>query len=190
MLAVLALNATTLGIPCIYYGSEQLFDGEGGNDRYLRECMFGGALRRLPLARRAIASTRISGSTASSPRCLRSAANTSRCGAAANTCARSPATASTIGLPHMIGDEIRSIVPWSRLFDRSEILLAVNTDRDAARDASVIIDADLHAAGSTLTCLYSTAADEIGRTIRVADRGDGAKVVRLSAPAAGFVMYA
>src|SRR5262249_15593627 len=27
-LAVLALNATTLGIPCIYYGTEQLFDGE------------------------------------------------------------------------------------------------------------------------------------------------------------------
>ena len=47
-----------------------------------------------------------------------------------------------------------------------------------------------HAGGPTLTCLYSTAPDEIGRTIRVTDRGDGAKVVRLSAPAAGFVMYA
>ncbi len=189
MLAVLALNATTLGIPCIYYGSEQLFDGEGGSDRYLRECMFGGrfgafrsrerhcfnedqwvygelakvlALRREHLAlRRGRQYLReISGNGVD------------------------------YGLPHKIGDEIRSIVPWSRLFNRSEILLAVNTDRDAARDASVIIDADLHAAGSTLTCLYSTAADEIGRTIRVADRGDGAKVVRLSAPAAGFVMYA
>ena len=42
-LSALALNATTLGIPCIYYGSEQLFDGSGGSDRYLRECMFGGA---------------------------------------------------------------------------------------------------------------------------------------------------
>ena len=29
LLNVLALNATTLGIPCIYYGSEQGFDGEG-----------------------------------------------------------------------------------------------------------------------------------------------------------------
>ncbi|MDO9009904.1 MAG: alpha-amylase family glycosyl hydrolase, partial [Thiobacillus sp.] len=38
----LALNALTLGIPCIYYGSEQGLDGEGGNDRYLREAMFGG----------------------------------------------------------------------------------------------------------------------------------------------------
>ncbi|WP_146068902.1 hypothetical protein [Arthrobacter sp. ZGTC131] len=41
-LAALALNATTLGIPCIYYGSEQCFDGSGDNDRYLREAMFGG----------------------------------------------------------------------------------------------------------------------------------------------------
>lgn len=42
---MLALNATTLGIPCIYYGSEQLFDGEGGGDaadRFIRESMFGG----------------------------------------------------------------------------------------------------------------------------------------------------
>src|SRR4029450_6903778 len=41
-LAAIALNVTTLGIPCIYYGSEQRFDGAGGNDRYLRETMFGG----------------------------------------------------------------------------------------------------------------------------------------------------
>ena len=42
VLNVLALNATTLGIPCIYYGTEQGFDGHGDNDRYLREAMFGG----------------------------------------------------------------------------------------------------------------------------------------------------
>jgi hypothetical protein len=70
MLAALALNLTTLGIPCLYYGSEQLFDGGGpragvdgdetggGNgegeeeaggvkmehhaDQYIREAMFGG----------------------------------------------------------------------------------------------------------------------------------------------------
>ena len=34
-----------MGIPCIYYGAEQLFDGAGGGDgadRYIRETMFGG----------------------------------------------------------------------------------------------------------------------------------------------------
>lgn len=33
---------TSPGIPCIYYGTEQGFDGGGNNDRYVRECMFGG----------------------------------------------------------------------------------------------------------------------------------------------------
>jgi len=43
----LAFNAAatlicTAGIPCLYYGSEQGFDGAGDHDRYIRECMFGG----------------------------------------------------------------------------------------------------------------------------------------------------
>ena len=44
--SLLALNLTTLGIPCIYYGSEQGFDSGGRtnpDDRILRENMFGGS---------------------------------------------------------------------------------------------------------------------------------------------------
>lgn len=33
---------TCQGVPCIYYGTEQGFDGGGDNDSYVRECMFGG----------------------------------------------------------------------------------------------------------------------------------------------------
>lgn len=33
---------TTPGVPCLYYGTEQGFDGGGNNDAYVRECMFGG----------------------------------------------------------------------------------------------------------------------------------------------------
>jgi glycosidase len=33
---------TSQGVPCIYYGTEQGFDGGGSDDRYVRECMFGG----------------------------------------------------------------------------------------------------------------------------------------------------
>ena len=60
-LAAIALTVTTLGIPCIYYGSEQAFAGPaasqirflaglgwGSNDRYLREAMFGPAHPRAP----------------------------------------------------------------------------------------------------------------------------------------------
>ncbi len=38
----MAYLLTSLGIPCIYYGTEQGFDGGGDNDSYVRECMFGG----------------------------------------------------------------------------------------------------------------------------------------------------
>ncbi len=42
--AVLAIGylLTSIGIPCIYYGTEQGFNGGGDHDKYLRECMFGG----------------------------------------------------------------------------------------------------------------------------------------------------
>jgi len=43
--AVLAIGylLTSQGIPCIYYGTEQVFDGGGNDDEYVRECMFGGS---------------------------------------------------------------------------------------------------------------------------------------------------
>ena len=42
--AVLAAGylLTSQGVPCIYYGTEQNFDGGGDCDMYVRECMFGG----------------------------------------------------------------------------------------------------------------------------------------------------
>ena len=42
--AVLAIGylLTSQGVPCIYYGTEQGFDGGGDNDSFVRECMFGG----------------------------------------------------------------------------------------------------------------------------------------------------
>lgn len=42
--AILAMGylLTSMGVPCIYYGTEQGFDGGGCCDKYLRECLFGG----------------------------------------------------------------------------------------------------------------------------------------------------
>jgi glycosidase len=188
-LSALALNATTLGIPCIYYGSEQSFDGNGKSDRYLRECMFGGAFgafrskgrhffredqwvyrelaKVLALREKHIALRR-------GRQYLREVSG----------------NGVDYGLPHMVGGQIRFVVPWSRLLDTSEILLAINTDRNDARTARVLIDHDLHADGSTLSCLYSTKGEDIGRTVQVENRPDGGRVVRLTVPPAGFVMYA
>lgn len=39
---VIGYLLTSKGIPCIYYGTEQGFDGGGDTVSYIRECMFGG----------------------------------------------------------------------------------------------------------------------------------------------------
>lgn len=82
-------------------------------------------------------------------------------------------------------------------FQRKHVIAAVNADESRCasrygrppRTAGVVIDRDLHAPGTRLACLYSTAADEIGRKIRVETRGDGARIDGLTVPPAGFVMY-
>lgn len=187
-LAALALNATTLGIPCIYYGSEQMFDGSGDSDRYLRECMFGGAFgafrsRERHFFREDIWLFRELAKIFQVRRehlALRRGRQYLR---------EISGNGVDYGLPHLIGGEMRSVVPWSRILDRTEILLAINTDTDVARTTSVIVDHDLHERGVSLKCLYSTDPADVGHSITVAEKPDGKRVVELTVPAAGFVIF-
>jgi hypothetical protein len=91
------------------------------------------------------------------------------------------------GFPQTFGGRLRSVVAWSRIFNDEEILCAINTDSDRRTSAFVTIDNDLHAAGSHLTCLYSTDAADIGGAIPIEARNG--KALSLSVPAAGFVVY-
>ena len=187
-LNVLALNATTLGIPCIYYGTEQCFDGAGDNDRYIREAMFGGEFgafrshkrhcfdedapiyrelaKILVIRREKIALRR-------GRQYLREISGDGE----------------NFGLPRMLGGEIRSIVPWSRIFDDGEMLLAINTDPAGARTAWAIVDSSLHVAGDMLKCLYSTDPARVGEMLEIREVRSNLKAVRMTVPAAGFVIY-
>lgn len=193
VLGALALNAMTLGIPCIYYGTEQRFDGRGdgdGADRYIRETMFGGLFgafrskgrhffdegselfhelaeilrlrdKKLPLRRGRQYLREISGDGVN------------------------------FGLPRVMGGRMLSVVAWSRILDKTELLLAINTDPDTARKAWVIVDAGLHPAGSRLKCVYSTHhADEGALDLTVQNKGVWGDIaaVELEVPAAGFVV--
>jgi glycosidase len=188
VLNVLALNALTLGIPCIYYGSEQCFDGRGGSDRYIRESMFGGEFgafrtrglhffnednpvyrelaKVLEIRRKNIVLRR-------GRQYLRpiSAADDGVC----------------FSLPEMVGGEIRSVVPWSRIFNGKEMLLAINTDYDQPKTAWVTIDNDLHQGGDVLQCIYSKDAAQIGQSVTVEARNG--KAVLITVPAAGLVIF-
>jgi glycosidase len=185
-LAALALNATTLGIPCVYYGSEQRLDGAGGNDRYIREAMFGGEfgpfrsrhrhvfdeggatyreLARILALRREVAPLR------RGRQYLRPIS-----GDGVN-----------FGLPHRLDGRLRSVVAWSRIFADEEVVAAINTDPDAARTAWVVVDDGLHAAGDKLRCRYSTDPTQDGALIEV-QAGNG-KQIEITVPPGGFVVY-
>jgi hypothetical protein len=92
------------------------------------------------------------------------------------------------GLPVMIGGEIRSVVPWLRLFDDQELLCAINTDPDQTRSAWVDLPLDQNGLGDRLRCIYSTQREQEGREIEVQQTG-GRLAVMVEVPAASFVIF-
>ncbi|HEY4470913.1 MAG TPA: hypothetical protein VGN21_07060, partial [Stellaceae bacterium] len=189
VLAALALNAMTLGIPCIYYGTEQRFDGHGsgdGADRFIRETMFGGEFGAFasrgkhffdegnPVYRELQAILKLRGGDRIYTRGRQYLRPISGDGVA-------------FGLPVMVGGQILSIVPWSRLLDDQEALLAINTDLSRDRTAWVTIDASLHKPGERLRCIYSTDGAQIGTEVSIEARNGLA--VSLTVPGAGFVIF-
>jgi len=185
-LAVLALNATTLGIPCIYYGSEQCFDGQGGSDQYIREAMFGGEFgpfrsrgrhafdENHPVYRQLAEILIIRRQKIALRRGRQYLREISGDGV-------------HFAYPRPLGGPMRSVVPWSRIFTDEEFLLAINTDPDRPTSAWVTIDNDLHAAGERLRCLYSTDSTQISTELAVEARNG--KAVLLTMPPGGFVVY-
>ncbi len=191
LLNVLAVNALTLGIPCVYYGSEQYFDGHAtedrdGNDVFLRECMFGGnygALQTqgchffnedspayvefakiLQVRRQEIALRR-------GRQYLREISG----------------NGVNFGLPQMVGNQIRSVVPWSRILDAQEIVVAINTNYNNASTAWVTVDSGLHNLDREFICLYSTDSSQIGSKVKTAARNG--KAMQLTVPAAGCAIW-
>ena len=187
--AVLALNLTTIGIPCLFYGSEQAFDGAGASDIFLRECMFGGQfcsfqsinrhffnedhpIYRLIASIVAIRKQRLA--LRRGRQYLRQISATGEEG--------------SFGYPQLWGQRLLSVVPWSRIFDKEEIVLAINTDVEMARTVWVTLDYNLHQNNENiLTCTYSTDAAQINTTYPVENKNG--KAVRLTVPAGGFVIY-
>jgi glycosidase len=189
LIAMLGLNAATLGIPCIYYGTEQAFDGQGsgdGCDRYIRESMFGGPFgafrtrdchffnERHPAYKEL---SKILELRRKEP-ALRRGRQFLR-----------PISGDGVhfGSPEMLGGQLRSVVAWSRIFVDQELLCAINTDPDNDRSAWVTIDDALHQAGGKLTCLYSSDPAQVGAAVTVEPRNG--KAVNITVPKGGFVVF-
>jgi len=182
----IAFNLTTIGIPCIYYGTEQGFDGEGGSDQYIRECMFGGPFGAFRSKERHFFDTQ--NSTYSEVRKiadLRKRLIALRRGR--QYLREISGNGVSFGLPDFVGESraIRSIIAWSRIMSESEVLVVFNNDPQNQQTAWVTIDNGLHEVGDVFHCVYRS--DGILTPIEVAPRNG--RAVELSLPPGVFAVY-
>lgn len=187
ILNVMALNATTLGIPCIYYGSEQAFDGAGDNDRYIREAMFGGKFGPFRSSlRHCFNEDSYIYKELAEILAIRSREMILRRGR--QYLRQISGDGVNFGYPQVLGGRMLSVVAWSRIFDNREMLLALNTDSFNERTAWVTLDKSLYDPSRPLKCIYSTDKAQLGGQPEVEERNGVAAWVKV--PAAGFVIFA
>jgi glycosidase len=206
--AGVAIQLFTLGIPCIYYGTEQSLGGPeaterrwlpgwGGNDRYLREAMFG------PEHPRASGRAGLSGALdgglpgfgpfgTAGRHCFDTANPVfDRIAAMLRLRAAVPALrqgrqylrpTSFLGRPWAVHGP-GELLAWSRILDDEEVLCAVNVHGTEQRGAAVLVDAELCPPGSTLTVLLNSAegaSPAFGGNLQIEARGDGAAFVEIA----------
>jgi len=185
--AVLGLNLTTLGIPCIYYGTEQAFDGEGGGegaDRYIRESMFGGSFG-------AFRSKKVHFFKEDNPwypeivKIIKVRNQHIALRRGRQYLRTISGNGTDFGFPVLMGGHMNSIIAWSRIFNDKEVLCAINTDPENTTIAYVTIDNDLHPINSKLRCLYASGNSPQELNVEVRN----GKAIRLTVPPAGFVIY-
>ncbi len=181
-MAGVALQAFALGIPCIYYGTEQSLAGPEAaerfwlpewksSDRYLREAMFGpahprrsgrGSLQSAPdLALPGFGPFGTAGQHCfdeNSPAFTRIAAiNAAR---AQYPCLRHgrqyPRPISVFGRDFDVPGP-GELIAWSRLLDDEELLCVVNGHGTDPRGADILVDASLNPPGSAMTVVLNTA---------------------------------
>lgn len=191
ILNALAINVTTLGIPCIYYGSEQLFDGEGsgdGCDRYIRETMFGGNFGAFRTKNRHFFNPdQHLYKELSKILAIRKDKTAIRRGR--QYLRQLSGDGINFGFPDFFGGgtEIRSIIPWSRILDNEEIVLAINTNINTPLRSWVTIENSLHDVSDLFECIYSTDSPQVTALSNVTSKNG--KAIEIQVPAAGFVIY-
>ncbi|MGF1546470.1 MAG: alpha-amylase family glycosyl hydrolase [Thiotrichales bacterium] len=181
--AGVALQLFTLGVPCLYYGTEQALAGPElaerhwlpdwkGSDRYLREAMFGPAHPRRA-GRDGLAASPLDpalpgfGPFGTAGRhCFDSNHPAYRRIAAANA-VRQTYPALRYGRqyprPTRFLDRIFALhgpgelIAWSRILDDEELLCVLNPHGVEARGADILIDPNLNPAGGALTVVLNSA---------------------------------
>lgn len=195
LLRAIGLNLTTLGIPCLYYGSEQGFDGhaidENGGDTYLRETMFGGEFGAFASRGRHFFNE--------NGRLFKEIGKIARLRAERPALRRGrqyireiSENGTDFGFPedHSGTGVYKGVVAWSRLLDVDDLVGALNTDDEKARSVWVVVDGDRHRPDSRpMRCLYSTDPEQVGTQCCPPEQRGDFVAVCLTVPAGGFVVF-
>lgn len=173
VVAAIGYLLCALGTPCIYYGTEQGFAGEGPSDAFIREAMF-------------------DLDDAGRDRLNRECAIYRSIAAIAKVFAGRPALrfgrmyfreTSSGGEPFGLATSHPCTLAFSRILADEEVLVAYNTSDSEGRRESVIVDASLHAPGQLLSFLYG---GEGGVTVQAGP--GGARFVDLALAPMQFVI--
>jgi len=168
---------TSQGVPCLYYGTEQGFDGGGPDDSYVRECMFGGTWGAFGTA----------GCHFFNPeheiyRGIRAIAAIRREQPALRYGRQYFREISGNGVDFGHPLDGRCTLAWSRILDTEELLVAMNLT-DQPRNDCVTVDRKLSARGQTMRDLLDP-----GRRATVQETPNGRAFVRLELPPHGFAI--
>lgn len=194
----LALNLTSAGIPCLYYGSEQGFDGadqrsgedDAYSDAFLRECMFGGPFGSLQSSGRHFFNENHETYRFLARLCALRGQPQHLALRRGRQYLRQVSASGADGdfhFPTLVGGELRWLVAWSRIFADQEYLCVVNTDASQELSLWITVDHSLNPPGRMFSCLFSSQETQEGGTVTVAGR-NGSSVL-LTVPPAGFVVY-
>jgi glycosidase len=187
--SVIGLQATSIGIPCIYYGTEQMFDGEGGNDRYIRECMFGGEFgafrsRECHFFNEESPSYKAISSILK----IRNHPDQLVLRRGRQYLRQISKDGVFFYIPKVLGDKMESVVAWSRILSEDERLMAFNTGTNSEEVYS-IVDHRINASVLNYRCIYSSDASQINGVGAVCSTGDGARAVKIKVPGHGFTIW-
>jgi glycosidase len=197
----LAVNLTTAGIPCIYYGTEQGFDSGGQpspNDAVLRENMFGG---------------RFGGKRSKGVHFFDEDAPLYQ--ALSTLCAlrhkwialrrgrqyvhEISGDGVHFGPPVKFGDRLHTLVSWSRVVADHEMLIVFNTDELNAHELYSTLNPNLRTEGEELRLLFSytpeSGVEPLGSPRHAppkleVERLSGVLCTRLALGPAGIAIYA
>lgn len=175
---------TSLGIPAIYYGTEQGFDGKGGPpyaDRWIRECMFGGAFG----ARRTEGVHFFDTKSAIYRKIAK--LNAIRAQEPALRYGRQYFRPISYDGRDFRWPQPKELLVWSRILAGEEIVVALNTDVDRPQRLWALVESELHVKGARMEYIYVTNGESHYAPLDVTESGEY-RCIQLTVPAMGMII--